>query len=246
MFSDKREKLCSKLNLHHTKIANKTRVSLLLELPCINCQIKEFLPTYLALYHQPEDYTKHGSTTGVCFFTDDYRFDNKDGLYNAIYYNDVKKLRFYKERFKNVKIFIEPDYSICGDVSFAEKISRRFKMRIIAVWLATELQSIVIPLITYGNEQSLKYMLDGIENSNTVAFSTKGSMRNTRENPHQRELLLKAIKYTVDNLRLRYIVVYSATNHETTCKIFSYAIDNGVQIITPGNRLRDLHDRRKI
>lgn len=246
MSSDTREKLYSKLNLHYTKIANKTRASLLLELPCINCQIKEFLPTYLALYHQPEDYIKNGSATGVCFFIDDHRFDNKDGLYNAIYYNDAKKLKSYKDRFKNVKIFIEPDYSICGDLSFAEKVSRRFKMRIVSVWLATELKAIVIPLITYGNEQSFKYMLDGIENSNTVAFSTKGSMRNTKKNPHQRELLLKAVKYTVDNLRLRYIVVYSASDYETTFKLFSYAIDNGVQIIIPKNRLRELHDKRKI
>ncbi|MBQ3337263.1 MAG: DUF4417 domain-containing protein [Selenomonadaceae bacterium] len=241
----KSEKLYTELNLHYTKIANRTRASSILELPRLDCKIKEFLPTYLALYHQPEDYTKNGLNTGICFFTDDHRFDNKEGLYNAIYYNDINKLKFYRDRFKNVKLFIEPDYTICGDMHFAEKVSRRFKMRIVAVWLATELQAMVIPLITYGNERSFKYMLDGIEDSNTVAFSTKGSVRNTKKHPRQKELLLDAIKYTVDNLNLRYIVVYSTCKYETTCKLFSYATDRGVQLIIPGNRLKGLHDKRR-
>lgn len=169
-----------KLNLNCTKITNRAHVSDILELPCIDCQLNEIFPTYLALYHQPEDYTKGNLTTGICFFTDDYRFDNKEGLYNAIYYNDIKRLEFYKHRFRNIKIFIEPDYTICGDILFAEKVSRRLKMRTIAVWLATELKAIVIPLFTYGKESSFKYMLEGIENSNTVAFSTKGSVRNKK------------------------------------------------------------------
>ena len=236
--------ILKKLNLNYTRIANRTRVSPILELPCLNCKLEEFLPTYLALYHQPSDYTRDHLTTGVCFFTDDNRFDNKEGLYNAIYYNDVKKLKSYIERFKKVKIFIEPDFTICGDMHFAEKVSRRFKMRIIAVWLATELQSIVIPLITYGDETSFEYMLDGIVDSNTVAFSTKGSVRNTRKYPQQRDLLIKAIKYTVDHMNLKYIVVYSTCKYETTCKLFSYAIDKGVQLIIPRNRLKDLNDRR--
>ena len=190
-------------------------------------------------------YTRITNRTRVSNILELPRIDCKEGLYNAIYYNDVKKLAFYKNRFKNVKIFIEPDYTICGDMHFAEKVSRRMRMRVIAVWLATELQAIVIPLITYGNENSFKYMLDGIENSDTVAFSTKGAVRNSKKCHGQRELLLKAIKYTVDNLNLRYIVVYSTCKYETTCKLFSYAIDKGIQLIIPRNRLKDLHDKRR-
>ena len=234
------EKINARLNLHYTKIANRTQVSPILELPCITCQLKEFLPTYLALYHHPRDYMANPSSTGVCFFVDDRRFDNRDGLFNAIYYNDAKRLNFYRQRFNGVRIFIEPDYSLCGDMCLAEKVSRRFKMRTVAVWLATELHAIVIPLITYANESSFRYMLDGIEDSNTVAFSTKGSVRNKKH----RDLLLKAVQYTVDHMKLRYIVVYSTCSYEITSDLFAYAINNGVQLIIPRNRLQDLHAQR--
>lgn len=192
----------------------------------------------MALYHHKEEYHKT-TLTGVCFFTYDNKFDNQKGLYNSIYYNDKKRLKYFKEHFEGVKFFIEPDYSLTGDMDFAERVSRRKKMRLVSVWLATELKAVVIPLITYGDERSFEYMLDGIEESKVVAFSTKGSVKNSI----QKELLLKAIKYTVDKLPLKYIVVYSVCNDEIIHKLFSYAIAKGIQIIIPRNRIKEFHER---
>ena len=46
----------------------------------------------------------------------DVKFDNTKGIFEAIYYNDVNLLEKYKERFKNVRYAIAPDYSEIGDI----------------------------------------------------------------------------------------------------------------------------------
>jgi len=56
-----------------------------------------------------------------------------DGLYNAIYYNDKKRLDYYRKRFEGIKFFISPDYSVCGDIDKAENIYRIVKSRRIAL-----------------------------------------------------------------------------------------------------------------
>lgn len=73
--------------------------------------------------------------------------------------------------------------------------------------------------------------------SNVVAFSIKGSIQSSIE----KELLLKAIKYTVDNLKnLRKIVVYSVLNDDSeVLRIFDYAIVHDIKVIIPDNLLKN-------
>lgn len=79
-------------------------------------------------------------------------------------------------------------------------------------------------------------MLDGMEDTNVVAFSVKGSMKK----PKQKELLLKAIQKTVDSLpKLEKIVVYSVcSNDENVKKMFEYAISKNIEVIIPNNILK--------
>lgn len=58
-------------------------------------------------------------------------------------------------------------------------------------------------------------------------------------NPHDKDLLLKAIKYTVDHMSLETIIVYSVGTDDTKIyEIFDYAISKGVNILVPDNTLR--------
>ena len=50
--------------------------------------------------------------TALGFYTFDRTFDNIHGLYNAIYYNDVRLLKKYKEMYAGIKFVIGPDYSM--------------------------------------------------------------------------------------------------------------------------------------
>lgn len=227
----KKNNLEKLINLNIIDYTNQTYSVGKYDLPYVNC-LDIVNPDYLALYSEKSNYFKTDNTC-VCFYQYDNKFDGIKGIYNAIYYQDKKLLSKYKERFKGVKYAIAPDYSQCGDIPRIENIYRLFKSRIVSNWLLLECDVIVIPNITYANENYFDVMLDGMENVEVVAFSVKGSIKEKVE----RELLIKAIKYTVDNLKeLKKIIVYSvATNDDIILSLFEYASSRDIEIIIPNN-----------
>lgn len=96
---------------------------------------------------------------------------------------------------------------------------------------------IVIPNVTYANENYFDVMLDGMENCEVVAFSVKGSVKEEEE----RNLLIRAIEITTNNLpNLKKIVVYSvSTDDDKVKKLFDYPSSKGIEIIIPDNLLKE-------
>lgn len=205
------------------------------DLPYIKCP-NIANPDYLALYSETFNYKKTNRTF-VCFYQYDTKFDNINGVFEAIYYNDVKLLEKYKKRFKDVRYVIAPDYSEVGDIPRIENVYRLFKSRIIALWLWFECDVIVIPNITYASENYFDVMLDGMEDTEVVAFSVKGSIKEQSE----KGLLQKAIKYTTDMLKqLKKIVVYSVSvDDKKVFELFEYASNKGIEIVIPNNILKE-------
>ena len=178
------------------------------DMPYVSCGIVPKID-FLATYSNPGSYYKT-QNTAVSFFEYDKYFDGLYGLWNGIYYG-VKEIQdFYKERFKNVKYFIAPDYSKCGDSLEVDNIHRQMRMRISAIWLTMNTDGVVIPLVSCANELSKSYMLDGMEDCKTVAFNAKGAMGD----PSQMVIFKDAIKHTVDHLNLESIVVLGGKNYE--------------------------------
>ena len=233
---EKREKDFTKLmKLYYLKYTNLTYKCGVKNLPQITCKTKVY-PDYLALYSQPCTYHRTRNTA-VVWYEFDETIDGRDGLFEAIYYNDEKRLNYFKERFKDVKFFFTPDYSECGDGLTIDNEYRIFKARLVAIWLTIELGAIVIPTITFPSEESFEWFLDGLEECTVVGFSTKGYVKDKDE----LILLKKAIKYTVDNLeKLETIIVYDVCGDYTTAlDIFEYAISKGKKIVVPPNILKE-------
>lgn len=227
------------LNLNYLNLTNQTFATGEFDLPVLYCST-DIVPDYLALYNQPGDYHKT-ALTGVCFYIFDNEFDGFNGLFNAIYYNNRELLKYYKDRFRDVRFFISPDYSQFGDLQRIENIIRLWKARIITLWFILELNAVAIPNITYVSEDSFPFFFSGIENCEVVAFSTKGHIRRSVE----RNLLKAAVKYAVDNLPLKIIVVYSVCGKDSTSlKLFQYAIDHGIKVVIPDNTLRERNQGR--
>jgi len=227
------------LNLNYLSLLNKTYCTGEFDLPVLYCN-PDVLPDYLALYTQPGDYHKT-PLTGVCFYLYDSSFDGPNGLFNAIYYSDKKRLQFYKERFTGIKFFISPDYSQFGDLHKMENLVRLWKARIVSLWLTLEMHAIVIPNITYISEETFPLFCCGLEECRVVAFSTKGHVRNANE----RKLTKAAVKYVTDHLPLKSIVVYSVCGEDKeSLELFRYAADHGIQIAIPDNMLRERNMRR--
>lgn len=121
-------------------------------------------------------------------------------------------------------------------MSEAENYHRQFRSRIVAIWLAMNLNAIAIPLVSCANEIGMRYMLDGMEDCNVVAFNAKGPMGN----PSQLKIFTEAIRYTVDRLKnLQVVIVYSASpDIEKVREIFRYAIEAGIEVRIPDNMLQ--------
>ena len=227
------------LNYNILNLLNRTGRDGPLDMPVLYCDTNVY-PDYLALYNQPGYYTR-GERTCVCFYQYDSEFDGKDGLFWAIYFNDNERLAYFKERFKGVRFFIGPDHSVFGDIHKIENYYRILRARIICLWFSIELGAIVIPNVSYTQENDFPIYFSGLTQCSVVAFSTKCHVRY----PKERKLLIAAVKYAVDHLPLKTIVVYSVCGmDETTLKLFQYASDRGIQIIIPNNSLRESNMRR--
>lgn len=222
------------LNYSFLDYTNKTHSCGEKDLPKLYCQT-EIYPDFLALYSEPHLYHKT-DRTAICFYEYDSVFDGKNGLFEAIYHNDTFRLRYFKKRFRNVKFVIEPDYSLFGDIHQIENEYRLFKARIVALWFIIEIGAVVIPNISFPTERSASFALDGYEECSVVAMSTKSHLK---EKDEYRRLLWK-IKYTVDHLNLKAIVVYDVcTSNDKIMECFSYARSKGISIIISGNTLKN-------
>ena len=221
------------LNLNYLRYTNKTRSVGIHDLPALACDT-QVLPDFIALYGQPSTYHKT-LLTAVGFWEYDNVFDGLHGLYNAIYYDDKKLLKVYRERFKGVRNFFTPDYSQFGDVDDLEEHYRLKKARVVGLWLAVELHAVVIPFITMPTPASIDFALDGLEDCHVAAFSTKGYVGNCSE----REILKRMIQLTVDKLNLHSIVVYDVCKDNSAFEdIFSYAYERGIKVVVPNNTLK--------
>lgn len=234
-FMVEKDNLKQLINLNFIDLTNQTYSCGKYDLPYVRCP-KNIEIDYLALYSEVNNYHKTENTC-VCFYQFDIKYDNINGLFEAIYYDNKKLLAKYKERFKGVKYAISPDYSQVGDINRIENIYRLFKARIVSIWLLIECDVLVIPNITYANDNYFDVMLDGMEDTEVVAFSIKGSMKNKID----RKLLSNAIKITVDTLKkLGLIIVYSVSkNDEIVHNLFEYASLKGIKVIIPNNILKE-------
>lgn len=232
--------LARKLNLNYLELTNQTRYVGPFDLPSLACNI-EVPPDYIALYNQPGLYHLT-PRTAVGFWLYDDEFDGVNGLYNAIYHRDERRLDFFRKRFEGVRIFFTPDYSQFGDVDFVENLYRLKKQRVVGLWFSMELGAVVIPSITVPSSDYAPIALQGLDDCHVVAFSTKGYAT------HRDELedLKRLVHATVDTLDLDAIVVYDTCgDDETVNDVFIYPREQGVRIVVPNNTLREQNAKRK-
>lgn len=222
------------LNLNYLRYSNKSISCGIKDLPAIDCNIRT-PPDYIALYREKGLYCKTANTA-VAFYEYDDDFDGKNGLFWAIYYQVEDRLDYYRERFKNVRYVIIPDYSELGDIHRIENDYRLFKGRIVGLWFMFEIGAIVIPNITIASIDSAAYALDGYENCSTAAISTKGHMDDPVENHRLRENIRMAVD-TLSNLQMLIVYDVCSTN-DATLDTFSYAIERGIKVIIPNNTLK--------
>ena len=229
-----KENLCKLMNINYLHLTNKTLCVGKYNLPSLYCSVDEY-PDYIALYSQPCEYHKT-ERTAVSFYDYDIRFNGRNGLYAAIYYDDKKLLEQFKLRFKGVRYFISPDFSMIGDGQLYHNVCNYGMSREVALWLLLELGAVVIPNIPCSSEADLEYITDGIEDVNIVAFSTKGRS----DNPIDINLIRLSLDAVLKNIpNLKVILVYDTSiSNELVDELFKPARNLGIDVIVPGNSLK--------
>ena len=211
-------------------LSNRTLKSNIKELPMIGSFVDEY-PDFWALEPETGLYRKTNNT-GICWFKEENKIDTIDWLINAILYKDIDLLKFYKERYYGVKYFAPVDYSLCGDFD-EETLTHNIKRQCLTyLWLTFEMDAIVYPLMTYGNDKSLSWCFEHIMDGSNVVVSLKMVM-----NGPEKEMFLKALKVLVDTKHPKALIIYTVAKHNTTMEMLQYAIDKGIKIIEVANTM---------
>lgn len=230
LYGGNMETYSKKLNSNYVYLTNRCGYSKKEDFPMVGVELPNDID-YLALYTNKKDYMKTDNTA-VCFYQYDNKFDNFYGLFNAIFYNNTRLLNKFKNRFKDVKYMIEPDYSQCGDAAECINKYNVFRQRIVNVWLTFECNILVIPNINYI-EINKDFVFEGIKEGSTIAMSVMGMLR-AKQNT---DILLEGIRKAVDTIHPNKIIVYTASNKDRTMSLFKYATKSGVKVLIPDNKL---------
>ena len=219
-----------KRDIYGFYLTNKTTKNNIMGLPDIGC-FANVVPDFIALVSEPSLYNLTNKTC-VAWFKDDSIFDTIDGIYNSIIYKDIELLKYYKNRYKDVKIFISPDYSLYGDFDKITILNNLRKQLVVSLWLIFELDAIVIPLMTYASEDSFEWCFEHIMLNSVVAVSLKGVM-----NEPEKSLFIKALKKLIDTRHPKSLIVYSVSKDEHTKEMLDYAYKNNVEVYIIDNTL---------
>lgn len=187
---------------------------------------------YLALYSDTAEYSKTANTA-VCFYQYDHVFDGIHGLYNSIVYKDDERLSKFRERFKDVKWIVAPDYSLFGDFPNAVQIYNVYRSRVCAAWLSANTGARVIPNVRWSFPFTFDYCFDGIMKGSNVAVGLLGLVKGN----DNRAMFLEGFKRMVDAVQPKAILVYGFVTESNIENLLGYAMERGVRIVIPHSKI---------
>ena len=147
----------------------------------------------------------------VHFYEDDAAFERLWNRPNT-YFPILKK-------FKGV---ISPDFSVYRDMPLVMQQWNVYRSRAIGHWLQ-ENGIPVIPNIRFGDDRTFELSCAGINKHGVIAVGSHGCIRLLSE----RKYFISGLKYVVDTLEPKTIVVYGATPDE----VFAQYKEMGIEIL---------------
>lgn len=99
---------------------------------------------------------------GVHFYIDDYQFER---IWNEPYR--------YMERLKQFDCVLTPDFSLYMEMPIAMQIWNVYRSRLIGQ-IMQDFGMVVIPTLSWSNEDSFEFCFDGLEKNGSVSVSTVG------------------------------------------------------------------------
>lgn len=234
--------LIKELRLEFAEYVDKTYCEGKYDMPNTNCRISNLKIDELVLYSKRKQYIDFDNKA-ICFYEYDSKFDGYNGVYELITNSKkTKELNEFKKSISNYRIFIAPDYSICGDIPFVENLHRIFKSRVVAIYLVTKLNKIVIPNISFLDERTKEAAFMGIDKHTVVAINFMGCCKENK----QKELLRWIVDETINELEPSAIVIYNvAVDNPFVNELINKIETHNIKCFLPDNRMWQRNKRLK-
>ena len=202
------------------------------DMPVVGCFDDISSIDYLALFSDTAEYRKT-ENTAVCFYQYDHVFDGIHGLYNSIIYKDERRLAKFRERFKNVKWIVAPDYSLFGDFPNALQIFNVYRSKICFCWLASNTEAKILPNVRWSFPFTFEYCFDGIVKGSNVAIGIMGLIKRN----DNRAMFLEGFRRMVDTIKPKSILVYGFLTEANIEELLGYAMNKGIRVIAPHSKI---------
>jgi hypothetical protein len=147
----------------------------------------------------------------VHFFEDDVAFER-------IWNNPRKYLPILK-RFKGV---ISPDFSLYRDMPLVMQYWNIYRSRAIARWLQDNGVKVIVN-VRWGDRRTHSISCCGVPKNGAIAIGSHGTLKQRDD----REYFVNGLKYVVDNIHPKIIVVYGAAPDS----IFAEYKEQGILIL---------------
>lgn len=134
---------------------------------------------------------------GVHFFIDDYQFER--------IWNSPEK---YIEKLKKFQCVCTPDFSPYADMPNAMKIWNVYRNRMIGQMMQ-DAGINVIPTITWSDESTFDYVINGVKPGGTVAISTV-SISKLKSDEQFRKIFQKGIDLVIERMQPKTIILYGS------------------------------------
>ena len=174
-------------DIFNIKLLDKVRTTGQFDLPIINktnvVPNKIISFNYALSCKHPEDYFVH-------FYIDDYQFER---VWN--------RPEYYLKILGRFKGIIAPDFSTYTNMPKAQQIFQVYKSRLISANFQA-LGYEVIPNISWSDENSLEWALEGLPRHSTIALSTNGVL-----NKEVKENFIRCYKKAVEILQPTHIII---------------------------------------
>lgn len=178
-----------------------------LEIPCLKKEMQK--PQKLIAFSKAVHCTE--CNAWVHFYEDDTAFER---LWN--------RPHTYLPILKKFKGVISPDFSVYRDMPLVMQQWNIYRSRAIGHWLQDNGIS-VIPNIRFGDDRTFELSCAGISKHGVIAIGSHGCIKLLNE----RKYLKNGLKYVVDTLEPKSIIVYGATPDE----VFAQYKKMGIEIL---------------
>ena len=157
------------------------------------------MPVIDPVDHIPDDLigfnyalTATDKTSGIHFYVDDYQFER---VWN--------QPLFYLEKLAEFDCVLTPDFSLYTEMPIAMKVWNIYRSRLIGQ-IAQRLGLIVIPTVSWCEEETFRFCFDGLPKRSTLSISTIG----VKQDDYNFSLWKAGVDEMIKRLKPRTLLIY--------------------------------------